>query len=130
MVNQAQEGRKTEAGVKEEKAISANEKINRALQLLDEAAREKKEELNHLISEKYSNVREFMNQTAETYKGVIDKTKHSIDEAMISGEERIKEMKAGLDQKFHENPWPFLIITSIICLASGFIIGGTKRPTR
>jgi ElaB/YqjD/DUF883 family membrane-anchored ribosome-binding protein len=104
------------------------EKINRALQLLDEVAQEKKEAVSQLINEKYSNIKEMMNQTSESYKEVIEKAKQSLAETMVHGEERYKDIVATFDKKIHTDPWPYVIITSIVCLISGLIIGGSRRP--
>src|SRR5574340_1127887 len=77
---------------KEEKEYSSTEKINKALKLLDEVAKEKKEELNQLIIEKYSNIKDMMNEATESYKEVVEKTKQNLNEVMTSGEEKAKEI--------------------------------------
>lgn len=126
MNQQTHEGQRKNIGG-EPMSLSTAEKIDRALYLLDEAAKEKKEELGRLIDEKYSNIKNIMSQTTDSYKETLERTKQNLTEAMASGEARVKEMAAGFDSKVHDDPWPYLIITSIICLVSGFIIGGIKR---
>lgn len=103
------------------------QKINEALELLDELAKEKRSEINQLISEKYSNIQGIMDESKNIYKETVKKTKQGLSEAMVSGEEKIKEISTGIDKRVHENPWLFIIIGISSGFLFGYILGGSKR---
>lgn len=102
-------------------------KIHEALQLLDEAAKEKKEELGQLLAEKYSQVRDVMYEATESYKEVVLETRHSLNKVVSDGEERIKEVTTGIDKRVHDNPWLFLGMAAVGFFLSGYVIGGSMR---
>lgn len=106
---------------------SSAEKMNKALALLNEVAKEKKEELNQLISERYSNIKEMMDEATESFKETLEKTKQNLGEAMASGEKKLKEMSVTLDKRIHDNPWTYLALTAVGFFLYGIIIGGSGR---
>lgn len=87
------------------KLLSGNEKITEALKLLDEAAKEKKDELRDLISEKYENLK--------------DATGYARD----FGIAKTKELASTVDESVRENPWYYIGGVAIGALLLGYILG-------
>ncbi|MCF6157283.1 MAG: DUF883 domain-containing protein [wastewater metagenome] len=102
-------------------------KIDEALQLLDEAAREKKEELGRLMTEKYSDIKEALNDATKSYREVVEKTKRSMNDTVTTGEEKMREITTGIDKRVHENPWLFFGVAAIGFFLSGFLLSGSFR---
>lgn len=106
---------------------AGTQKINEALELLDEVAKEKRSEINRLISEKYSNIQGIMDESKNIYRKTMEKTRQGLSEAVVHGEEKIKEISSGIDKKVHENPWLYIIISISSGFLLGYILGGSKR---
>ncbi|KAA0247590.1 MAG: DUF883 family protein [Candidatus Jettenia sp.] len=138
MSDQTEEGRQedTDDLSKEKKGGSAKEpqgqgdssKINEALEFLNEEAKGKKEEINRLISEKYSAMKGIMIRATGTSE-VMEKIKHDMSEAMAGGEEKLKEMTTDIDKKIHENPWLYIGIAAAGGFLLGYVIAGNKNQT-
>jgi ElaB/YqjD/DUF883 family membrane-anchored ribosome-binding protein len=108
-----------------------NKKINEALDLLNEAAKEKKDEVYKLIGEKYLNIKDSILEAFSESKTVIDDAKKSVSDAVVNGvqagQEKIKEKAEEVDSRVRENPWPFLGGVAAVCLAVGFFISRRRR---
>lgn len=102
-------------------------KIQEALQLLNEAAEEKKEVLGHLLAEKYSHVREVMYEATESYREVVQEKRQSFNEAVADGKERIQELTTDIDKRVHNNPWLFLGMVAVGFFLSGYMMSGSMR---
>lgn len=118
---------KEESATKKVREHGSSWKIDEALQLLDEAAKEKKEEIGHLMTEKYSNIKEVFHEATRSYTEVIEETKRNISDAVTTGEEKLKEMTTDIDKRVHENPWTFLGIAAVAFFLSGYILSGSIR---
>ncbi|WKZ18721.1 MAG: DUF883 C-terminal domain-containing protein [Candidatus Jettenia sp. CY-1] len=135
MSDQTEEGRQedTDDLSKEKKGGSAKEpqgqgdasKINEALEFLNKEAKGKKEEINRLISEKYSAMKGVMIRATGTSE-MMEKIKHDMSEAMAGGEEKLKEMTTDIDKKIHENPWLYIGIAVAGGFLLGYMIAGNK----
>ncbi|MDN3512373.1 MAG: DUF883 domain-containing protein [Candidatus Jettenia sp.] len=92
--------------------------VDEALEFLNKEIKGKKDEINRLISEKYSNLKETMSQWYPSEE-TIGKVKHKVTETVASGQEKAREMATGVDTRVRENPW-----TSVgIAAAAGFLLG-------
>ncbi len=102
-----------------------NDKITDALELLNDAMKDKKEEVQKLISDKYHHVKEAFNES--DLRKSIDNAKKSTAESTArvceAGEEKVKELATSVDQNVHNNPWPYIGGTAIVALLLGLIIG-------
>lgn len=107
--------------------ISSNEKITEALKLLEEAAREKKNDLRDLMANKYSNLKELVSDTEYDIKEslAIAKKRASdiLSKATDIGERRVKEVAAQLDDNVRANPWPYIGGVALTGLLIGYILG-------
>ena len=104
-----------------------NRKINEALELLNEAAREKKDELRHLLSDKYSHIKETLTDMAVTNQEILDRVKRNAELAYQEGEEKIKEALEDIDQEVRKNPWPYIGGAAAAALLLGYILGSSRR---
>lgn len=89
--------------------------INQALDILNKEAKGKRDEISRLISEKYSNLKE-----------MIEETKRGVKESVVQGEEKAKELVTGIDRTVHSNPW----LAVGIAMASGLIVGYLVEASR
>lgn len=105
-------------------------KINEALQLLDEAAKEKQGELSRLITEKYANIREAMTEATRSYTEAVSRTRQNLSETVSVGEEKLKEMTIDIDKRARENPWLFLGIAATGFFLAGYMLAGSIRGGR
>lgn len=122
-----QEGDKSQEkrSEKESQEQEESSKIDEALEFLNKEVKEKKDEINRLISEKYSNIKAVM------VKGVlssefIEKMKHGWTDTVVTGEEKLKEMTTNIDKKVHESPWLYLGIAAAI----GFLLGYASNKSK
>ena len=110
---------------------TSNEKIAEALRLLEDAAREKKDEVRNLISDKYSHLKDAMigaeHRLADTLsaagRSAADAAAHARDVAR----EKTRAIAAEADQRVRENPWPYIGGTAAFALLIGYILGRNRK---
>ena len=103
------------------------ERLTDALTLLEETAKEKKEELTTLLSDKYSNLKETLSDSthnvAEKLGDVKVKAADAAARAREVGTERAKDLAKTIDESAHRNPWPYVGGTAVVALLLGYILG-------
>jgi len=95
---------------------TSNGKISEALDLLNEAAKEKKDELKGLMSDKYSHIREVMTAGVE-----------NAHEAFIQGQEKVKEIAGDVDKRVHKDPWVYIAGAAAASLLLGYFMGAKRK---
>jgi len=95
---------------------TSNAKISEALELLNEAAREKKDELKDLMVNKYGHIREAMSSGAE----------HA-QEVMAQGREKVIAAARDVDQRVHKDPWVYIAGTAAASLLLGYLMGSKRK---
>jgi ElaB/YqjD/DUF883 family membrane-anchored ribosome-binding protein len=90
----------------------SNEKISEALKLLNEAAREKKMEFQHLLTDKYAHLKDAVVESEEKLVQTLAKAKEY-------GVEKVKLV----DENVHKNPWPYIGGAVGVGLLVGYIMG-------
>ncbi len=88
----------------------------------------KSDEINRLISEKYSNLKEIISGATHTGKEMIEKTRHTLGDAVAKGEEKTKEIGTEIDKRVRSNPWLAVGIAAVSGFLFCYIIGAGKRP--
>jgi ElaB/YqjD/DUF883 family membrane-anchored ribosome-binding protein len=95
---------------------TSNAKINEALELLNEAAKEKKDELKGLMVNKYSHIREAMTTGVE-----------NAQEAIAQGKEKVMEIAGDVDKRVHKDPWVYIAGTAAASLLLGYLMGSKRK---
>ena len=106
---------------------NSTRKFEEALQLLNEAAREKKEEIQNLIGDKYSQLREVIEESATKGRKNFRRAKNEAEEWLDDGGESLREVASDLDERVHDNPWGYLGGVAMGALLLGFILGSSSR---
>jgi ElaB/YqjD/DUF883 family membrane-anchored ribosome-binding protein len=111
-------------------ATTNNDKLSEALKLLEEAAKEKKDDLQDMIQGKYSNLKEaLIGKEEDITKALLNAKKQALKAALHASEvgtERAKEIAAEVDQQVHDNPWPYIGGVAFGALLIGYILGRSK----
>ena len=100
----------------ETQAKTSNAKISEALELLNEAAKEKRDELKGLMANRYSHIREAMTSGAQQGK-----------EALTQGKEKVMEIAGDVDQRVHKDPWVYIAGTAVASLLLGYLMGSKRK---
>jgi len=95
---------------------TSNAKISEALELLNEAAKEKKDELKGLMVNKYAHIREAMTTGVE----------HA-QEAIIQGKEKVIEIAGDVDKRVHKDPWVYIAGAAAASLLLGYFMGSKRK---
>ena len=109
---------------------TSGQKIAEALELLEEAARQKKDELKSVMADKYTHLK---NAVVETEHSVVKSLAEAKDSALAAAAhakdvtvDKACEVARGVDKSVHQNPWPYIGGTAAIGLLLGYILGRRK----
>jgi ElaB/YqjD/DUF883 family membrane-anchored ribosome-binding protein len=102
------------------------DQIEEALELLNAAAQEKKEEVFELLGDKYEHLKEFFESAAHSGAAIAGQTKEQIAKSLHQEEKKLKEVAAELDEKVHKDPWAFMGGVALGSLFLGLILGRKK----
>jgi len=106
---------------------AGNEKLSEALKMLEEAAKEKKDELQNMLKGKYSHLKEaLIDKEEDITHALLAAKKQALKAAAQASEigtERAKEIAADLDKQVRENPWPYIGGVALASLLVGYILG-------
>ena len=95
---------------------TSNAKISEALELLNEAAKEKRDELKGLMSNRYAHIREAMSSGVE--QGKV---------AFAQGTEKVKEIAVDVDNNVHKDPWVYIAGAAAASLLLGYLMGSKRN---
>lgn len=99
------------------------DKIQEALELLNEAAREKSGELQDLAGEKYDHIKQMLLDQTENGRAFLNQTQKKLARTLREEEEKVLHKAKELDRKVHHNPWPFLGGATLGALILGIFLG-------
>jgi ElaB/YqjD/DUF883 family membrane-anchored ribosome-binding protein len=109
---------------------ASSEHLSEALKLLETAAKEKKDEIRNLVSDKYTHLKSALMDAEHSTADALSLAQKRAVEALIHakqvGEENVKKAAQAVDTKAHENPWPFIGGTAVVALLFGYILGRKK----
>ena len=110
--------------------ITSAEKLSEALKLLEDAAKEKKNELQDMIKGKYTHLKEaLIDKEEDIAHALLAAKKQALKAAAHASEigtERAKEIATEIDGQVRENPWPYIGGVALGSLLIGFILGRSK----
>ena len=106
---------------------AANKKFEEALHLLNEAAKDKKEEIQSLLQNKYSNIKDAIEEVTSTGKNRLNRIKRLAGDSIEEGQERIEEVLEDVDKRVRKDPWPYLGGVALGALLLGFIMGSSRK---
>lgn len=105
----------------------SSEKLSEALKLLEEAAKEKKDEIRSLITEKYTNLRSAVVEAEHGAEQALTSAQRKAVEAIVHAkevsQEKIKQAATAVDSQVHERPWPVIGGVAAAALLLGYILG-------
>lgn len=104
----------------------STKKFEEALQLLNEAAKEKKDEIQNLLGDKYSDIRKVIEQAAGKQKQNLKRVQRVAEDWMEEGEEKLRDVVTEVDERVHENPWSYIGGVAVGALMLGFILGSSS----
>ena len=112
-------------------ANTSAENIAEALKLLELAATQKKVELKHVLSDKYTNLRNMIVESDSSLRASLMNAKTQAFDAVAHAKdvsvEKAREIAADVDESVHVNPWPYIAGTAAVGLLLGYILGRNRK---
>ena len=109
----------------------SSENIAAALKLLEEAARQKKDELRTLMSDKCTNLRSLIleneSSLAESLTTAKDHVLDAATDVKDAGVEKAREIARDVDEGVHQNPWSYIAGSAAVGVLLGYILGGSRK---
>ena len=109
---------------------TSNENIAEALKLLEEAAKQKKDELKNVMADKYTHLKGVIVEAESSLvKSLSDARKHAVDAAAHAKDvsvEKAREIAHDMNKNVHQNPWAYIGGTAVVGLLLGYILGRNR----
>lgn len=106
---------------------TSTEKISEALKLLEEAAKDKKNELKDLLKDKYGALKETVIETEHNVVDSFAVAKKRAGELAGQAKEVGQEKLKLVDDEMHKNPLAFVAGSAVVALLLGFIMGRKEK---
>jgi ElaB/YqjD/DUF883 family membrane-anchored ribosome-binding protein len=106
---------------------NSNAKISEALELLNEAAREKKDELKGLMGNRYAHIREAMTAGVDHGKEVLKHTQDFAQETIEQTREKVVAIASDVDKRVHKDPWVYIAGAAAASLLVGYLMGSKRK---
>lgn len=109
------------------------DKIQEALELLNEAAKEKREEVFTMLDDKYEHLREVLSHAASNGQHMAEGAKKQIYKTLQAEEKKLKQVASQWDRKVHKNPWVVIGGVALGSFVMGMIMsrkGGLRRDRK
>lgn len=104
----------------ENNRITDCSKIHEALDLLNEAAREKKIELTDMLTDRYAHIKKAVALEAQ-------KVEHMAHDAVVESEKKIRDATAKVDSAVRRDPWPYVAGSAAVALLIGYLMGSKHK---
>lgn len=111
----------------EENTNTSSENLAEALKLLEEAAKQKKDELKSVMTDKYTHLRSVIMETESGIVNSVSEAKKHASEIAAHAKDLGVEKVREVDRSIHSNPWPFIGGTAVISLLFGYILGRSPK---
>ncbi len=96
------------------------DKIQEALELLNQAAKDKQDEFYQALENKYVDIKTAFGDVTAAGKVAISEAKKKAEDALDSGQEIVRSKANEMNEKLHENPWFFLGGVALGCFLLGY----------
>ena len=110
---------------------TGNENIAAALRLLEEAAKQKKDELRTIMSDKYTNLRSLIledeSSLMESLTAVKDHALEAATDVKEAGVEKAREIARDVDKGVHQSPWPYIAGSAAVSVLLGYSLGRRRK---
>lgn len=113
--------------ITEYRSKTSSTKIAEALELLNEAARQKQGEVKGLLTDKYSHLRQMIVDDVEQGRHLIEQARHLAGDTIVEGEEKIKEVVSETDVRVRKDPWPYISGAAVFALFLGYFMGSKHK---
>jgi ElaB/YqjD/DUF883 family membrane-anchored ribosome-binding protein len=104
------------------RTATGRKKIQDALELLNEAAQEQKEEVFEMLGSKYESLRGLLEDTVHNGQSVAEDTRKAVRKTLRDEERKIRAVTARLDKDVHRDPWKYLGGAAVGALVLGLIL--------
>jgi ElaB/YqjD/DUF883 family membrane-anchored ribosome-binding protein len=109
---------------------TSSENFAAALKLLEEAAKQKKDELRTVMSDKYTNLKSLIMESESSLMKSLATAKDQAIEATTRVKEvsveKAREIARDVDKDVHQNPWPYIAGTAVVGVLLGYILGRNR----
>jgi ElaB/YqjD/DUF883 family membrane-anchored ribosome-binding protein len=104
-------------------ASPSSEKIHEALDLLRQAAKDKKDELRKTVSDQYSDLKDVLGSLSANLKDKASTAIDGVRRASEVGQERAIDAAKAVDESVHEKPWHYIGGVALGALLLGYVLG-------
>lgn len=101
----------------------STEKIEEALQLLQEAAEDKKTEIKDLLGSKYSDLRDSVMDVENIIAGKLQELTRKVGKVGDMAGEKARDMVTNVDDHVHKDPWRVLGWSAVAAFVVGYVLG-------
>ena len=98
-----------------------DKRINEALELLNNAARDKKGELQTAMENKYTDL-------TSMFGSFTEQVKQRATETYEDGKQKVVACATGIDKSVHQNPWAYIGGAAAAAMVCGFMLGRSRGP--
>jgi len=113
-----------------EQTQTSSENFVAALKLLEEAAKQKKDELKAVMSDKYTNLRSLIlekeGRLAKSFTTAKDQAVDMAAHVREAGVEKAHEIAHDVDKNAHQTPWPYVGGAALVGVLLGYIMGRNR----
>ena len=109
------------------KKNQSQQKFEEAIQLLNEAALEKKKEIESLLGDKYENVREKIEEAVSKNQDQFHRMRKLVEDSIEEGQGQLEKKKKQVNSEVRKNPWKYLGGTALGALLLGMMMGSRKK---
>ena len=106
---------------------TSQKKFEDAIELLNQAAKDKKGEIEGLLGDKYDSIREAIEEAISKNKSQFNRVKKLVESTIDESQTRINQKKGMLEKEVRSKPWKYLGGTAAGALLLGFIMGSRDK---
>ena len=96
-----------------------DKRITEALELLNSVAKDKKHELEQVITNKFGDFKSLVEE-------VGGKVRHQAVDSYQVSKEKIEDVLSEVDKSVHKNPWPYIGGAAAVALLFGYLLGRSR----